>query len=239
MKNSLLYIFSLGIISFVRSQTDIPKHQYSKMLWAGYYNQITLNEKWGINSDIQFRTKNWYEHPSQALIRTGVVYKANQKINLTLGIAHFRFFLDDTKTRGEWRPWQEVAYTDNIGKFQLTQRVRIEERYNQKVVGSIPVSDYIFNWRFRYRLDLQYPLFKGEKKALWLVLGNEVMVNAGPPIVYNYFDQNRSYIGINYEHNKNFTYQIQSMHIWQQLSNGITMDNISVIRFNIIHKIKL
>ncbi len=223
----------------MNSQTDIQKHQYSKMLWAGYYNQISLNEKWNINSDIQFRTKNWYQNPSQALIRTGLVYKANQKISLTAGLAHFRFFITDTKTRGEWRPWQEVSYTDLIGKFQLVQRVRIEERFNQKISGTNTLNEYSYNWRFRYRIDLQYPLYKTEEKGIWVVVGNEIMINAGQNIVYNYFDQNRTYAGINYQANKNITFQIQGMLIWQLLSNGITIDNVTVFRFNILHKIKL
>ena len=102
-----------------------------------------------------------------------------------------------------------------------------------------PIGEYVLTWRFRYRFDLQYPLLKRENKMIWFVIGNEVMINAGSNTISNYFDQNRSYLGINYEHNKNLTCQFLSMHIWQPLTNGITIDNISVIRFNIIHKIKV
>jgi len=239
MRSITIYSFILANIFGVYSQNSLPKNHYSKMLWLGYYNMLSLNDKWSVNSDFQFRTINWYKDPSQALIRAGLVYKTSDKINYTVGVAHFRYFLTDTKTRGEWRPWQEIAHSDNVGKVLVTQRLRAEERFNQKTEGSEAINDYTFNWRFRFKFDVQFPLFKKEGKTVWLIAGNEIMINAGQNIVYNRFDQNRSYVGINYEHNKNITYQIVGMHIWQQLPNGITMDNISVIRFNIIHKIKV
>ena len=58
-------------------------------------------------------------------------------------------------------------------------------------------------------------------------------------LINNYFDQNRTYVGVNYEINKKISLQLQYMHIWQLLSNGITLDNIDVIRFNIYHTISL
>ncbi len=116
---ALTSIFILINILSLHAQNDIPRHLYTNMLWAGYYNALSLSEKWNLNSDIQFRTKIWYEKPSQALLRTGLVFKASNKFNLTLGIAHFRFYLNDVKTRGEWRPWQEISYTQAIGKTQI------------------------------------------------------------------------------------------------------------------------
>ena len=64
----------------------------------------------------------------------------------------------------------------------------------------------------------------------WFVLiGNEVMINAGNIINYNYFDQDRLYTGINYEINKKVSLQLQYMHVWQQASNGLTLNSIEVL----------
>ncbi len=90
-------------------------------------------------------------------------------------------------------------------------------------------------------MDLRYPIFK-EKEAgnNWFVLvGNEIMLNAGNTISYNYFDQDRLYAGINYEINKKISLQLQYMHIWQQASNGLTLNSNEVLRFNIYHTISL
>jgi hypothetical protein len=239
MKTKLVFV--LAILGLKGLSQESPK-QIKKInqLWGGYYSNIILNEKWAINSDVQYRTKDWYEHPSQALIRTGLNYKINEKFNVTAGVAHFRFYLNDVVTRGEWRPWQEVSINDQNTNLKMTHRFRVEERFNQKTDKNEPINEYGFNWRFRYKLDIQYQLVSiREKQKFSLTLGNEIMINAGSEIAYNYFDQNRSSIGLYIELNKNFALQPQFIYIWQQESNGKTLDKISVIRLNLTHRIKL
>jgi len=190
---------------------------------------------------MQFRTRNEIKNYSQALVRTGLTYKVNQKIDVTAGITHFRFFINDETTRGEWRPWQELKLTDNIGKWKLSHRFRTEQRYNEIVKNSEATNEYQFNWRFRYRFDLRFPITKEKENGnnLYGLIGNEVMINAGKIITYNYFDQNRLYAGLNFEVNKKLSLQVQYMHIWQQQSNGFTLLDMNVIRFNIYHTITL
>ncbi len=238
MKTKLVFALAvLGLKGF--SQESARQIKKVNQLWGGYYSNIILNEKWSVNSDFQFRTKDWYEHNSQALARTGLSRKINDKVNVTVGVAHFRFYYSDVATRGEWRPWQEIALTEKYKKLKVIQRFRIEERFNQKLKSGEPINDYTYNWRFRYKFDLQFPLASKNEKALYLTLGNEIMINAGKEIKYNYFDQDRLSAGLNIELNKNFTLQPQFIYIWQQESNGTTLDKISVIRLNIVHKIKL
>jgi hypothetical protein len=241
LKSIFILIVSLVLISESFAQATAPSVVKDNMLWLGYYNSIVLNSKWSINSDIQFRTKNEIKHYSQALIRTDVSYIPKERITISLGLAHFRYFITDEKTRGEWRPWQELKLTDKIGNCKLTHRLRVEQRFNETVKNSEATNDYQFNFRFRYRFDLRYPLTK-EKEAgnnLSVLVGNEIMVNAGNTISYNYFDQDRLYAGINYEINKKVSLQLQYMHIWQQASNGLSLNSNEVLRFNIYHTISL
>lgn len=216
-----------------------PHYRYSKAIWLGYFNSTAFNSKWSLNTDIQFRGKDWLAQPSQALVRSGLGYKLAEKVRVTIGLAHYRFYLNDIVTRGEWRPWQEVLLNNDIGKVKIAHRLRAEQRFNETVLNAHPTGDYTFNWRFRYRLDVQIPLFTKNEKSIWLVLGDELLINAGKNIKYNYFDQNRIYLGFNFEQNKRITYQIQVMQISQQQSNGTTLDKISVIRVNVFHKIVL
>ncbi len=239
MKTKLVFVLAiLGLKGL--SQESAKQIKKVNQLWGGYYSNIILSEKWAINSDLQYRTKDWYEHPSQALGRTGLNYKINDKFSVTVGVAHFRFYVNDVVTRGEWRPWQEIAINDSYRKLKIIHRFRVEERFNQKTEKNSPVNSYGFNWRFRYKLDLQYQLLSiKEKRKFSLTLGNEILINAGSEITYNYFDQNRSSVGLLIELNKNFSLQPQFIYIWQQEANGKTLDKISVIRLNLIHKIKL
>lgn len=223
------------------AQTNASTIVRDNQFWLGYYSSIILNPKWSINSDIQFRTKNELKHYSQALIRTDVSYKLKDRITISLGLAHFRYFITDEKTRGEWRPWQEFKLTDKTGNCKLTHRLRVEQRFNEIVKNSELTNDYMFNFRFRYKFDLRYPILK-EKEAgnnIYALIGNEIMINAGNTITYNYFDQDRLYVGVNYEINKKLNLQLQYMHVWQQGSNGLTLNSNEVIRFNIYHTINL
>ncbi len=242
MKKHVIYFIAL-IVFVVNSsaQSVSPTIIKDNQLWLGYYNSIVLNSKWSINSDIQFSTKNEIKHYSQALIRSDVSYKLKDRITISVGLAHFRYFITDEKTRGEWRPWQELKLTDKTGNCKLTHRLRVEQRFNEMVKNSEVTNDYQFNFRFRYRFDLRYPILK-EKEAgnnMYALIGNEIMINAGSNITYNYFDQDRLYVGLNYEVNKKLSLQLQYMHVWQQGTNGLTLNSNEVIRFNIYHTINL
>ncbi len=240
-KHYLIVIFLLSLFNNSVAQNTSPTIVRDNMLWLGYYNSIIINPKWSINSDLQFRTKSEVKDYSQALVRSDVSYKFEERLTISLGFAHFRYFLTKEKTRGEWRPWQELKLIDKVGNCKLTHRLRVEQRFNETVKNSEATNDYQFNFRFRYRLDLRYPILK-EKEAgnNWFVLvGNEIMLNAGNSISYNYFDQDRLYAGINYEINKKISLQLQYMHIWQQAFNGLTLNSNEVLRFNIYHTISL
>jgi hypothetical protein len=234
------YFFMFYSLSY-SAQTNSRDITHDNMLWFGYYNIIGIKPKWSTLSDVQFRTKNWYQHFSQALVRTGLNYKLTEKVNVTAGLAHFRFFINDKTTRGEWRPWQEIELRQQFSKLRLSQRLRIEQRFNQQVENSEPINNYQFNHRFRYRIDIRFPLTKTVEgsKALFVLIGNEVIINAGKSITYNYFDQNRLYTGLNYAATKNITIQLQYMHLWQQLTKKNSFLSANVIRFNIYHTIQL
>lgn len=237
MKTKLVFVLAvLGLQIFPQESAVQMKHV--NQVWEGYFNSVVLNEKWSVNSDIQFRTKDWFNEPSQVLIRSGIQRKLNGKLSFSAGIAHFRFYLSDIVTRGEWRPWQEINWSENHRKLKLNHRLRTEERFNQKYKNEEWENEYVFNWRFRYKLELQFPLISRNEKALYLTLANEILINAGKTIKHNYFDQNRLSAGLNIELNKNFTLQPQFIYICQQDANGETLNKISVIRLNLLHKIK-
>lgn len=229
-------IFLVLYSSIIYGQEAGKTSTYATMFWFGHYSQIKLNKGLNINTDIQFRTKDGIKHPSQALVRTGLQYKLNEKFSFTGGMAHFRFFINDHKTRGEWRPWQEFTITDQYNKLQLAHRFRLEERFNQQTKGNLVLDTYNFNFRFRYKMDMQYLLHSSSKGSLKVTLGNEVMLNAGRIIKYNYFDQNRISIGVLIDYLPNFIVQPQYLFISQQMQDGLTVNQSSVFRMNILQK---
>ena len=74
------------------------------------------------------------------------------------------------------------------------QWVRLEERWRRKIKDADELADgYNFNYRIRYNFFFQVPITKKayEKGSLTYVFNDELMINFGDQIVYNYFDQNR------------------------------------------------
>lgn len=237
----LAYLYlQLSMLNLV-SQTKSPLIVRDNMLWFGYYNSIVISPKWSINTDIQFRTKNGLSNKLLGLIRTDVSYKFNDKFTLAIGVAHFRYFVTNEVTRGEWRPWQELKHTTKFGRLKLIQRLRVEQRFNETVAKDVPTNHYQFNFRFRYRFDLRYPIIKEKETGnnLYALVGNEIMFNAGGPSTYSYFDQDRLFGGLHYEINKKLSLQLLYMHYWQLSSTGSTLSSNEVIRFNIYHTITL
>ncbi len=234
MRTRLLLVLFL-LTGIVSAQKEGRSYN---MFWAGYYSYIQLNSKWNINSDVQHRTRDGFETQSQSLIRTAAVYKFNDVFTASAGAAHFRFYITNDLTRGEWRPWQEVGVSNGFKKFKLSNRFRVEERFNQVVIRSEPTKDYRFNWRFRHKIDLEFPLPHSDAHASSFGLGNEFMLNAGKSIKYP-FDQNRTLFSFNYQLAKHVKVQLQYIYILQYVPSNDATDKVSVFRINIHHNVDL
>lgn len=205
-------------------------------LWFSYYSSIKLNKRLSINSDLQIRTTEWYQHLSQTLIRTGLSFKVSEHITASCGFADFAFFTRDKLSRNEYRPWEEIGAQGNLGSIRITNRLRIEQRFFQRISNDAWTSDYTFNHRFRYRLDLQRAIWKlDDEKKVDLQIGNEIMLNAGN--VSSYFDQNRSWIGFQFTVNRHLAAQLHYLFLLQHSPVRNSTDQVHVIRLNFYHTI--
>ena len=214
------------------------QHIHTDMVWLGYYNTMQFSNRYSLNSDIQFRTKEWVSQWSQQLIRTGLSYKINDQSSITAGFAWFRNakYKDNTVSfLNEWRPWQEYAHSLNAGKFLILQRVRLEERFLElSSVGKTP-SPYNYITRLRYRLEAQVPL---KKNKIYFGLINEIMVNPAYIKTPKFLDQNRTFASLDVRVSNATTIQGQVMKIvvWHQDN---VLEDQNVLRFNIVQSLNL
>jgi hypothetical protein len=65
------------------------------------------------------------------------------------------------------------------------------------------------------------------------------MINVGKAIVYNQFDQNRIYVGIEQGLGKGISAEIGYLYWYQQRASGNQFFERDIIRFTLNHKIKL
>ena len=71
------------------------------------------------------------------------------------------------------------------------------------------------------------------------ILNDEVHVNLGKEIVYNYFDQNRFFAGFALYTNKRDNLQFGYLNLFQQLAAGNRYRNIHALRVFYFHNVDL
>ncbi len=213
-------------------------------IWAGYFNQTRFSNKWGLWAEAQLRTKeDFVTHFSQAIIRAGLTYYVNSDTKLTVGYAFVNHFPADNHqniSQPEHRPWQQLQWHTKYQKLRLMQWIRLEERFRHKIADNDNLANgYNFNWRIRYNVLGMFPLNKKAfaPNTISLVLNDEIHVNFGKQIVYNYFDQNRACAGFAYHTNTHDNLQVGYMNVFQQLAAGNKYRSIHTIRISYFHNL--
>ncbi len=205
---------------------------HTTILWTGYSNTIQFNKKWSLKNDAQVRTKDWANKWLLYAIRTGVGYNINEHFSAALGITLFenaQYKESDFFFRNEWRPWQEISSQHTIKKINLLQRLRTEQRFLQQVVNNRKANVYQYIFRLRYRFECQYPLTETVK----LIAGNEILVNPGYLNNSLFFDQNRTFAGVNFKLSKTTNLQGQYTKIFQWRSATSVLEDQNIIRLNV------
>ncbi|RTZ05362.1 DUF2490 domain-containing protein [Flavobacterium sp. GSP27] len=242
MKTIRIILFLFVSLGCQGQSSKIVDHQ--SILWTRYYNQLSLNEKWSLHSEFDNRlfvkpiAENLY------VIRVQGRYKINDHLETGVGFAYFSV---DTQVPEinfdfeipEYRGQQDITWKKIIGKVTFHQRFQLEERFIHNASKTDLSPGTSFSWRFRYRLQGDYTFWKKEKHFVKAILSDEVMVNFGKKIIKNTFDQNRIYIALQYGFNPNIALELGYLNSFQQRSNGIDYFNRNIIRFSILHKIRL
>lgn len=172
-----------------------------------YYSQVQFNDRWVLLTDGGYRWRDNFGESSQYIFRTGIGYKIKPSIRVASGFAHLGFFLSEKIVRIENRPYQEIQLRNKIGKMELNQRFRLEERFFH-LKQSIQIEDpNTFNFRYRYSILFNFRLFHLSKsnpeQYVSVKVGDEIFLNSGENIVYNRFDQNRMIVSPTININEN------------------------------------
>ena len=217
----------------------IKNVQHLNEVWFAYFNQTRLSEKWGTWTDFQLRTKeNFVNKFSVDIIRVGLTYYVSNTVKLTAGFAWANYFPQDNHkhvSQPERRPWQQVQWDAHYGRKRMVHWVRLEERYRRKILNDSTLAEgYYFNYRLRYNWRYELPFDKKgiEPGAVSLIINDEINVNAGKQIVYNYFDQNRFYTGLKIQVTPVSNVQFGYLNIFQQLASGNQYKIVNAIRLS-------
>lgn len=208
-----------------------------QQIWLGYFNQPRFSNKWGSWVDVHLRTKEDFTNSfSQSIFRVGLTYYLTDNAKFTAAYGRVYIYPQDNHgkvTRPEHRPWQQFQWHTSFTKTRLMQWIRLEERFRKKVLNDSTLADgYNFNWRLRYNIWYEIPITGNglKPKNLSFILNDELHINLGREVVYNYFDQNRFFAGFKYQISKSTNIQAGYSNIFIQLGSGNSYKNINAAR---------
>jgi hypothetical protein len=247
LKSSIIVIavFAFVIITYSARAQAPEKHIHSReQLWFGYFNQTRLSNKWGTWLDVHYRmTDNFIDRPFQFLFRPAVTYFFEDNLRLNVGYTlttHFPAKGLET-TRLEHRAWQQIWWNQKYPGLSTLQWLRLEQRFNEKVVADEKLDGYNYTFRARYNFSFFIPL-KGKEispKTPFAAIMNEVFLNFGDKIVYNTFDQNRFFAGFGYQFSSHLNAQLGYMNVYQQEASGTNYFSTHAIRLFVFHSLDL
>ena len=237
--------FAIGLMMAFVTMAQ-KKSTSENQVWASYNNQTRLSNKIGLWGDFHLRTKeNYFDDFSTGIARLGLMYYLSDNTKLTAGYAYVHNYPQAGHTdiaRPEHRPWQQVQWHNKFPNLRLMQYVRLEERFRRKIKDNDELADgYNFNWRTRYNLLLNFALNKKPfaPKTISYFVSDEVHINFGNEIVYNSFDQNRLFVGLQYHANSHDVLQFGLMYLYQQLASGNNYRHIYAPRISYFHNLDL
>ncbi|MDQ3046545.1 MAG: DUF2490 domain-containing protein [Bacteroidota bacterium] len=238
MKRVVLFvlIFTTALV-FSQSERKVDR---SNLLWFGDFGKFKLKEKWSLYLDVGLRRTEWLNKWSQTLVRVGITYSFNSRLSATAGLAYFNHYAT-SYIRPEYRGWQQLLFADDYGRARINHRLRAEQRFTHAITNNSPVSSLKYTNRFRYQLSVQIPLNKNAlaDKTLYVVLSDEIMINCGREVIYNYFDQNRLAAGLGYKYNEYLNMVLTYTSIFIQRNQPEAFENNKVIVLNLYHNFDL
>ena len=192
----LILVIILMIPQFFLAQKKVGNQQ---LIWYGYYNSLKFNENWSLNSEIQERQFYNPTAQHQLVLRSNLERKLIGDWNASVGMTLFLQNPNNPNSESnltvpELRPDFGFNHKQKLGFVTINHRYKAEARFfhdveNEKLVGGYRFS----NFRLRYQLGLDVPIWKNEKQQTIIVkIKDEIMFNAGNKIVKNTFDQKQN-----------------------------------------------
>lgn len=223
----------VSVFFFIGTTKLSSQNENQTGAWYMYfYNHQFKDSDFGIQGDFQYRNWNIIGDLEQLLLRSGFTYAPKDAgILFTLGYGHITTgqLGDRDDTSVESRIYQEALFPQTLGKrFHLTHRFRYEQRF---------VEGQDFRTRYRYNVFLNVPLNATtlEAQSIYIALYNELFINGQKEIgdgrEVEYFDRNRTYLGLGYSLSDTIRFQIGWMN---QKTNGLGKGQL---QFSMHHKI--
>lgn len=235
---TLLVITGISLALYGRTQGRLT---HSSQQW------IQLNLLFGREDATGFRidmsTRHLEDHPgmSQYLLRGALTYELPYGISAVTGLGRIRFYDDGKADRNEWRPYQDLSRSVNLGKKTLfQQRLRTEARFLRDIAEPLGGGDRHFELRLRYRLQCQWTLATlsstHPERRLLLTAGDEIMANPVHGPDNRFFSTNRLMLSPTIRWNEALDIAVVLNHQYSARGAARDFESAEVIWFNITRR---
>jgi hypothetical protein len=235
----LLIIPVLLLTIKVVAQND-RLNDFNNTNWIQTINTITLNKKWSLHLEYQWRRTNGLKYWQQSLLRVGTNFKLAENVTVHAGYGWIETFpygdfpIASAGTFPEHRIYEQITFRQPVKKWMFSHRFRIDQRWlgrvKQNTGGKREIEDWFFLQRFRYQFRTQYPFWVKGDKQLYGVAADEILIGAGKNLGTNIFDQNRIFLLLGLKLNKKIT--IEGGYINQTLQQGRRINSNTIIQRN-------
>jgi hypothetical protein len=233
-------VFYFAVIANLNAQ-NTRTNDHNQIGWYNYFGTFKIANKFSIHTEYQWRRDNYVTDKQQGLLRVGLNYQANPKLQVRLGYAWIETYTyGDYPINGmgkdftEHRIFQMATLTDKISKLDISHRFMLEQRFVGRYKSPIleTEDEYLFLNRLRYMFRIQMPL-KGKSiddKTPYIAIYDEVFIGFGPNVNENVFDQNRFGLLLGYKLNSSF--RVEAGYLNQTLQLGREVNGRNVFQNN-------
>lgn len=242
----LLLVFLLFFSAESYSQTASRPSLMETGIWNGVYLRVKLSDKIGYYGEHHFRVRNDLDNLTSFFGRTRQVYNRaginiffNENFEAVIGPTLVWNFTprpgDDRfeKTTLEPRIWHQWLFLmPQMGRFKVYHQFRFEHRWRR---DNLKGAEYEYTDRYRYKLFAYMPINNQKivEKTLFFSPSAEIFMQSGESIVYNPFEDFRTYNGFGYVMNNKITFFAGHMFTFGQQASGFEYRTSHILRFNV------
>lgn len=239
VKKGFIITVMLLISLFCRGQAK--QVQQENQVWTQYSLWGRFSERWSIYFDVVDRFNDFFKSQNTIFLRPGLIFDLSDHSSIYAGYCYAVYFPDGNSpdNLAEHRPWQQFLMNNAIGNFSFQHRYRLEERFNEEPHNGSGHTHYIFTWRLRYKLNVQYAIinWKNKERSLSLQITDELFTSFGKHVTENYFNQNRFFAGFSFQFKKGLSTSFGVTEIFRSTNTTGHFINISAPTININHKL--
>lgn len=240
MKKNTLILILICLISLSFYAQNTRLNENNTIGWYNYFGTFKIHEKFSLNTEYQFRRDNLIIDKQQGLLRLGLNYKANNKLQLRIGYANIETYpYGDIPINGfgknftEHRTFQVATLTEKINSVDISHRFMIEQRWVGRYsnLNLTREDEFPMLNRIRYMFRIQMPI-RGkliQNKTPYIALYDEIFIGFGNNVNENIFDQNRVGILLGYQFNENIRieggYLNQTLQLVREINNRNVFQN--------------